>query len=57
MARADLPNNSPINEEPGLENDVVRRLSQSLNVSTHLWVLPGMNGDAEGSAGRQTGHK
>jgi hypothetical protein len=50
----DLPNNFSIDEETGLENDMIGRLAQTLDVLTNLRMLPRMDRYTERSTGRQT---
>lgn len=47
FTRDDMPCYLAINEESCLEHHCVRRLLDSLYVSTEVWILPAMNGDAK----------
>ena len=49
-----LPRHSTINKESSLEYRNIGRFTQTLGVSTDLWILPRMDRDTESSASWQT---
>ena len=54
---SDIPNDSAINKEPSLKDNIIRGLLDCLDVTTEIRILPAMDGDSERGTSGETGNK